>query len=250
MEEYNEDKPESQRLQKYKMGLLYSQTQELHYLYSQNLIFHPKNYYLLEKSILNVYKKFNDYSKASEFFQNYEFNYDYEKVKKNLIEAYEDDMKLNIIKENNDLNNKEFIEYIEDDNFNENIVLLKKEFYDEFVNKIHELQIYNVYIGNKLIIIKGNKKKFLYICILDNNDEENSYKIDFNIKVINKIEFNNESQIKDIINKILNDYNNNKLLNVNQQNNNLNNPNNNSFTNKNNNNININPQNNMENTII
>jgi hypothetical protein len=68
---------------------------------------------------------------------------------------------------------------------------------------------YFIYLGNKLIIIKGNLKPSLYFCQLES--DEGNYHEDFCVKIIYYIDYNNENILKREIDKIISE---NKIINI------------------------------------
>ena len=202
------------KVQKYKMALLYSQTMELNYLYnSEKILSEPKKYFLIEKNDLNNYKKQPFYNKTSEYFKYYNNIHNYAIMKNKLFKEIES--QTNNLKANNKLADLNIIKYIEQGKFNNNICLIKEEFLSDFFEDINLFKPYDVYIGNKIVIIKGNQNSALYICQLEENNNDN----DFSVKVINCFYFNYENELNDKIKEIIsnNKINNNLQFNNNNQ---------------------------------
>ena len=203
-----------EKVLKYKMALLYSQTRELNYLYnSEKIISEPKKYFLIEKNDLNNYKKQPFYNKSSEYFKNYNNIHNYSIMKNKLLKALES--QANNFKASNKLADLNIIKYIEQGKFNNNICLIKEEFLSEFFEDLNLFKPYDIYIGNKIVIIKGNQNSALYICQLEEDNNDN----DFSVKVINCFYFNYENELNDKIKEIIS----NNKVNMNLQYNNNNN---------------------------
>ena len=197
-----------ENLRKHKMALLYSQTRELHNLYNSNKIsFLSNRYYLIEKQYLENFKKQPDYSKAIEYFKECDCIHNYSTFKKKLDKAFDTDS-INL-KKNYELYDEENIKSIEKNELTEEISLVKADFLSEFVKNLSKMISHFIYLGNKLIIIKGNLKSSLYFCQLESN--EGNYYEDFCVKIIYYIDYNNENILKREIDKIISE---NKIINI------------------------------------
>ena len=187
-------------IRKFIMALVYSQTRELHWLYNTEKIeYIPHKYYLIENKYLVNFKKQPDYDKATEYFRFYDSVHDYPLFKQKLNKAFGLDIRN--IKKHNELNDEDSIKYIEKGDLLKNISLVREDFLSEVLDDLSKLRSYNVYIGNKIIIIKGNTKYSLYICQLESYDSNNMN--DFSVQIIKNIDFNDENALKQEIDKII-----------------------------------------------
>ena len=233
------------KLRKYKMALLYSQTRELHHFYNSNKILpSARKYYLIEKDYLNNLKKQPDYDNASDYFRADKNIIDYNTFKSKLKEG--SGININEFEEKHKFNESDYDKCIQKENLNKIISLIKLEFLQDYYNEINEENIFDIYLGNNLLIIKENNDLRLYVCeyIPDNENKER----DFSVKIQYYLIFENESEMNSEINKIINENrvsNQNKILvdninkNVSYDNNNINiniNNKNNIVNNNNNNN--------------
>ena len=239
------------KLRKYKMALLYSQTRELHHFYNSNKILpSARKYYLIEKDYLNNLKKQPDYDNASDYFRADKNIIDYNTFKSKLKEG--SGININEFEEKHKFNESDYDKCIQKENLNKIISLIKLEFLEDYYNEINEENLFDIYLGNNLLIIKENNDLRLYVCeyIPDNENKER----DFSVKIQYYLIFENESEMNSEINKIINEnrvsnqnkifvdninknvsYDNNNInININNKNNIVNNDNN-QFKNQNNN---------------
>ena len=273
MEQNNDEKNYEENKKKFKMSLLYIQTKELKNFYISKMEKEPKSYYLIDKEWLDNYKSRNNYENYIDILKGFNDWKDYSdfknkisnkfKLEKNRLTTFkvEDqiDNYFNFSLQKGKINNSHL-------NYPQNCELIKKEFVEDVSDGSSGFILYDIYIGNNLILINDcETQNVAFLCTLVENEEN---KKNFLIQINYLLAFESEKYMKEefdqiIDEKYLNDYfskrkidiskkgeqnliNKNgkkigKIFIINSKNENINHQNN------NNNNINVNNNNNINN---
>ena len=213
----------TQKKKRYKMALLFIQTEELKRLYNSEIDLGPKKYYLVNKEWLDNYKNINDYNYSIEMLNSFKDWKDYsdfqQKISKycriedlNLTQFGADDTLDNIL---NFSLQKEKLPNI---NFSypTNCELVKEEFFNDCFKGAIGFPQYEVWIGNQFIIIKDSEtQNILFLCSLIESNSNFLIKINYILAFENEYSMNTELSIlislKDI-NNYLNQRNINKNM--------------------------------------
>jgi hypothetical protein len=216
MYQNNDENKYEENKKKYKMSLLYIQTQELKNLYISKMEKEPKAYYLIDKEWLDNYKSRNNYETTLDFFKNYEDCKDYSEFKNKISNNFklekdrlttfkiEDqiDNYFNFSLQKGKINNSHL-------NYPQNCELIKKEFVEDVSDGCSGFILYDIYIGNKLILINDcETQNVAFLSSLVENDEN---KNNFLIQINYLLAFENEKymleEFEEIIDeKYINDY--------------------------------------------
>ena len=164
----------------YKMTLLYTQTSELHKKYNEEMELSPMKYYLVDKKWLDDYKAKNNYNEFAKKLMNNPNYTDYISVEFKLSKSINIDKKqLTVIDVENIINNffsskKEHIEKYDLD-VPINIELVYERFFEDCLKDYNQIGFskFDVYLGNKDILISEDENKVIYCCSLVSNDNNN-----------------------------------------------------------------------------
>ena len=164
----------------YKMTLLYTQTSELHKKYNEEMELSPMKYYLVDKKWLDDYKTKNNYNEFAKKLMNNPNYTDYISVEFKLSKSINIDKKqLTVIDVENIINNffsskKEHIEKYDLD-VPINIELVYERFFEDCLKDYNQIGFskFDVYLGNKDILISEDENKVIYCCSLVSNDNNN-----------------------------------------------------------------------------
>ena len=199
----SEEKIFQKNKKRYKMALLFIQTKEIQRLYNSNMNNSPKNYYLISKEWLDNYKKDNNYEYAIDMFRSFNEWENYSDFKKKISKYFESDINnFTIFKVEDALDNifnfslKK--EIIKDFNlaFPANCELVKAEFFKDCSNGSIGFPQYEIFIGNKLIIIKDSETQnvVFLLSLIQNEDNQNNsqVKVNYILAFENEIYMKNE----------------------------------------------------------
>ena len=198
---------DSQNKRRYKMALLFIQTKELKKLYYSEMENSPRNYNLVNKEWLDNYKDKNNYKYAITLLNSFEDWKDYSEFKHKISKYFQieennftqygaDDALDNIM--NFSLQKENISNYI---SYPTNCELVKIEFFNDCSKGSVGFPQYNVWIGNKLIIINDSEtNNVLFLCSLIDNQENINNCL---IKINYILAFQNEEYMKNEINQII-----------------------------------------------
>ena len=198
---------------RYKMSLLFIQTKEIQRLYNSELENSPKNYFLVSKEWLDNYKKENDYEYTTNMFDSFNDWENYADFKQKISKRFDiNKNNFTVFKVEDALENifnfslKKIV--IKDCNlgFPADCELVKEEFFKDCSNGSVGFPLYEVFIGNKLIIIKDSEtQNLVFLCSLIES-EENKY--NSLVKVNYVLAFENEIYMKNELKEIISNSNN------------------------------------------
>ena len=199
--------------ERYKMALLFIQTKEIQKLYNSNIENSPKNYYLVSKEWLDKYKKDNNYDYAKSMFNSFNEWENYSDFKQKISKYFDKDkINFTIFKAEDALDNifnfslkKAIIK-----NFNiafpADCELVKEEFFKDCSYGSLGFPQYEIFIGNKLIIIKdAETQNVVFLCSLIQNEDNKNNSL---VKVNCVLAFENEIYMKNELNEIISNSNN------------------------------------------
>ena len=190
---------------RYKMALLFIQTEELKRLYNSEIDLAPKKYYLVNKEWLDNYKNINDYNYSIEMLNSFKDWKDYSDFQQKISKyCHIEDLNLTRYGLEDALDNifnfslqKEKVQNI---NFSypTNCELVKDEFFNDCSKGAIGFPQYEVYIGNQLIIIKDSEtQNILFLCSL--KESNNNFVIKINYILAFENEFSMNSELSTII---------------------------------------------------
>jgi hypothetical protein len=210
---------------RFKMSLLFIQTKELRKLYNSQFKKIPRKYHLINKNWLDSYKNSNNYNYAIDMFNNYNDWEDYSDFKKKIIKYFPiEDSKFTVFGVGDALDNilnfslnKEKIP-----NFNlsfpNDCELVREEFFKDCSKGSLGFPVYDIYIGNKLIIIQDSEtQNVVFLCsLVESQDNINNFLIRVNCLLAFDCESYMKNEIEQIIaNQSLNNYLNYRKINLN-----------------------------------
>jgi hypothetical protein len=194
------------------MSLLYIQTQELKRFYNSKMENEPKAYYLIDKEWLDKYKSRNKYETSLDFFKKFDDWKDYSdfknkvcnffKLEQNRLTTFnvEEAMEnyFNFSHQKGKIKNSHLI-------YPQNCELIKKEFVEDVSDGSSGFILYDIYIGNKLILINDcETQSVAFLCSLVENEEN---KNNFLIQIDYLLAFESEKYMKEEFEQIINEEN-------------------------------------------
>ena len=175
--------------QYYKMGLLYTQTKELHDRFNQPMDLSPLKYYLVDKKWLDKYKIKNKYNSVMQKLKNNPKLNEYYLARGELEKLYKfEKNNLTTIDVENIIDNFFSVETMpigfKQMTVPKNIELVYEKFFEDCLNNFNQMGFHKteVYIGNNDILIDDEENKALYCCSLIPNDDNNE-NYNFAVKV-------------------------------------------------------------------
>ena len=203
MEQNNDENIYEKNKKKYKMSLLYIQTRELKNFYNSKMEKEPKAYYLIDKEWLDKYKSRNKYYESSlDYFKNFDDWKDYSDFKNKICNVFkleqnrlttfkiEDalDNYFNFSHQKGKIKNSHLI-------YPQNCELIKKEFVEDVSDGSSGFILYDIYIGNKLILINDcETQSVAFLCSLVENEEN---KNNFLIQIDYLLAFESEKYMQE-----------------------------------------------------
>ena len=208
----DESAKQEENKKRYKMSLLYIQTKELQRLYNSEIDENSKFYYLIDKPWLDIYKNKNNYNISIEFFKYFKDWKDYSDFKQKIQKVFKLDEKTLTTFGNGDQINNLFNFSTQKQSINncnlkypQNCELIKEEFLSDCTNGNPGYNEYEVYIGNKLIIIKDcEQENVVFICSLV---EDENYINDSLVEVNCLLAFNSGNFMNKEIEQIIKEKN-------------------------------------------
>ena len=194
---------ESDNKVKFKMALLYAQTEELKKFYQEDMEVSPKNYYLVDKDWLDNYKNKNNYKEECEKYKNFKDWEDYNDFKNKIKSSYsldDNDFRNDMLENTNQIESKKQKLAKYDSSYVEKGELINQEYFELFINRNNELKPRDVRIGNKTILITDeDNDNYAYSYSLVEEPNKNN----FYIKVDNILMFKDSNTLYDQASEII-----------------------------------------------